>query len=108
MAPNAAPKWGHCPHATSTGMNAVLVRSFEQQNGVRGAHFFDGVECEFARWDHVIEFCSRLKDRNNPAHLEFEEKLLHTMSNINPDTEYVLVRQTGDVVSIECYRLQGL
>ena len=89
-------------------MNATLVKSFEQQNGMRGAHFFDGAECEFVRWNLVIEFCRRLKDGSNPAHVEFEDKLLHTIANVDPDTEFVLVRQHGDVVSIECYRLQGL
>jgi hypothetical protein len=89
-------------------MNEVLVHSFQQQNGVRGVHFYDGSDCEFVRWDLVIEFCNRMKDRDNPSHIEFEEKLLHTMSNINPDDEFVLCRQHGDTVSIECYRQLGL
>jgi hypothetical protein len=30
------------------------------------------------------------------------------MSNIHPDEEFVLCRQHGEVVSIECYRQLGL
>lgn len=108
MAEDETSEWGYGPDPEETAMNVALIKSFEQQNGMRGAHFFDGVDCEFATWDLVIEFCRRLKDEDNPAHNEFEEKLLHTIANVNPDTEYVLVRQHGDVVSIECYRLQGL
>ena len=89
-------------------MNETLVHSFQQQNGLRGAHFFDGEHCEFVTWDLVVQFCSKMKDTNNPAHVEFEEKLLHTIANVNPETEYVLVRQVGESVSIECYRQMGL
>ena len=89
-------------------MNEVLIHSFQTQEGIRGAHFFDGENCEFVRWDLVIEFCNRMKDAGNPAHVEFEEKLIHTISNIDPTNEYVLVRQTGDTVSIECYRQLGI
>jgi hypothetical protein len=49
-----------------------------------------------------------MKDRENPAHVEFEEKLIHSMSNLDPDTEYVVCRQHGGIVSIECYRQIGL
>jgi hypothetical protein len=89
-------------------MNHVMVHSFQQQNGMRGVHFYDGEQCEFVPWNLVIEFCNRMKDRDNPSHLEFEEKLLHAMSNICPDDEFVLCRQHDDVVTIECYRQQGL
>jgi hypothetical protein len=89
-------------------VNEVLVRSFQQQEGIRGVHFYDGEQCEFVAWDMVIEFCSKMKDGDNPAHIEFEEKLIHTMANISPDTEYVLCRQHGGVVTIECYRQEGL
>ncbi len=108
MASNETPQWGDGSSPEETSMNETLVRSFQQQNGTRGVHFFDGEHCEFVSWNMVIEFCSRMKDRNNPAHLEFEEKLIHSMSNINPDTEYVLCRQYGETVSIECYRQMGL
>jgi hypothetical protein len=89
-------------------MNEALVRSFQRQNGTRGVHFCDGDSCEFVPWDKVIEFCTRMKDRENPAHVEFEEKLIYSMSNLDPDTEYVVCRQHGGIVSIECYRQIGL
>jgi hypothetical protein len=108
MAENEAPEWGDSPPPTEETVNEVLVRSFQQQNGTRGVHFFSGDDCEFVPWNLVIEFCARMKDRGNPSHLEFEEKLIHAMSNVNPDTEYVLCRQHGEVVSIECYRQMGL
>lgn len=89
-------------------MNETLIESFQQQNGMRGVHFFDGENAEFVQWDLVLEFCRKMKDTDNPAHVEFEEKLIHTMSNVNPETEYVLCRQHGTVVTIECYRAEGL
>ena len=85
-------------------MNDVLVSSFQQQKGLRGVHFYDGEDCEFVLWDLVIEACNRMKDKDNPSHLDFEEKLLHAMANVHPENEYVLVRQIGSTVTIECYR----
>jgi hypothetical protein len=108
VAKNAASKRSNRSPSTSSGMNQTLIHSFQQQNGIRGVHFFDGEYCEFVPWDMVIEFCSKMKDRDNPSHVEFEDKLLHSMSNVNPDTEYVLCRQQGQVVTIECYRQLGL
>ena len=108
MATDETPQWGDGPDAAEIAMNITLVQSFQQQNGIRGVHFFDGEHCEFVQWDMVIEFCNRMKDRNNPSHMEFEEKLLHSMSNVNPDTEYVLCPQHGETVTIECYRQMGL
>lgn len=108
MASNETPQWGDSPTPEESPMNHALVQSFQQQKGMRGVHFFDGEHCEFVPWNMVVEFCGRMKDDNNPSHVEFEEKLLHSMSNINPDTEYVLCRQHGEVVSIECYRQMGL
>lgn len=89
-------------------MNEALIESFQQQNGMRGVHFYDGENCEFVTWDLVVEFCKNMKDEGNPAHVEFEDKLLHTMSNICPEREFVLCRQNGGVVTIECYRAEGL
>jgi len=89
-------------------MNLEMVQSFQQQNGMRGVHFYDGEHCEFVRWNLVIEFCNRMKDDNNPSHIEFEEKLLHAMANTRPDDEFVVCRQGKEVVTIECYRHQGL
>ncbi len=89
-------------------MNEALILSFGQQNGTRGVHFYDGEHAEFVPWNLVIEFCSRMKQDGNKSHDEFEEKLIHMMSNCDPDTEYVLCRQHGGVVTIECYRQEGL
>ena len=108
MATNALTEWSYRPSSTETTLNETLVHSFQQQNGIRGAHFFDGEHCEFVTWDLVVQFCSKMKNTNNPAHVEFEEKLLHTIANTDPKTEYVLVRQIDENVSIECYRQMGL
>jgi len=89
-------------------MNQVLIASFQQQKGIRGAHFYDGEYCEFVPWHHIVESCNLMRDRENPAHLEFEEKLLHTISNIDAKIEYVLVRQHHANITIECFREQGL
>jgi len=89
-------------------LNEVLIKSFQQQGGLRGAHFYDGEHCEFVTWDLILEFCKKMKDRDNPAHVEFEDKLIHTIANVNPTNEFVLVCQTGGLVTIECYRQMGL
>ena len=108
MAENETPQWGDGADSPEAPMNEELVRSFQSQDGLRGVHFYDGVHCEFMTWDMVIKFCQRLRDDNNPSHLEFEEKLLDMMSNINPKDEFVLCRQHQEVVAIECYRRQDL
>ena len=108
MATNEAPQWGDGPDPSEAAVNETLVRSFQSQDGIRGAHFFDGEHCEFVTWDLVVQFCSKMKNDNNPSHVEFEEKLLHTIANTDPTTEYVLVRQVGESVSIECYRQLGI
>jgi hypothetical protein len=108
MAEDETSQRGHRSPSEEETMNQTLIYSFQQQNGIRGVHFFDGEHCEFVPWNMVIEFCSKMKDRDNPSHIEFEEKLIHSMSNVDPDTEYVLCRQHGEVVSIECYRQMGL
>lgn len=108
MASDETSEWSDGPDSAEIAMNITLVQSFQQQNGLRGVHFFDGEHCEFVPWNLVIEFCLKMKDRDNPSHVEFEEKLIHAMSNTDPNTEYVLCRQHGEVVSIECYRQMGL
>jgi hypothetical protein len=108
MAEDETSQRGNRSPSEEETMNQTLIYSFQQQNGTRGVHFFDGEHCEFVPWNMVIEFCNKMKDRDNPSHIEFEEKLIHSMSNVDPDTEYVLCRQHGEVVSIECYRQMGL
>ena len=108
MATYEAPKWSYCPGSSEDSMNETLLGSCQQQTGIRGVHFYDGENCEFGPWDLVIEFCRNMKDTENSAHVEFEEKLIHTMSNINAESEFVLCRQQSGVVTIECYRAEGL
>ena len=88
-------------------MNSILARSFANQNGYRGVHFYSEDDCNFVQWDGVIELFKRM-DKRNPGHREFEEKLLHIMSNINPDEEFVLCHHHDDLISIECFRLNTL
>ena len=85
-------------------MTPALARSFAQQNGIRGIHFCEEDECRFATWDEVVAFCNSLHTGHGDASDDFEDKLLYTMMNINPDTEYAVVKQVGSAIHIECYR----
>lgn len=77
-----------------------LVSSFSKHLGMRGVHAYDGTECRFLAWDEVIAFLNRLPGHSDPL---FSEKLLDTLSNYDPDMQFLAIHQDGDTVSIELY-----
>lgn len=82
-----------------------LVTSFQSHKGVRGAHVYSKEECHFLPWDRVVSFLNGLPSGADSA---FEDKLLETVANYDPNCEFVAVHQNGDIVSIELYALNSL
>jgi hypothetical protein len=78
-----------------------LVKSFEEHVGERGCHFYDSKSCQFLSWKEVFQFIDSLP----PAVQKecFSEKLIESLANYNPDTEFLAVQQNGDSISVELY-----
>ena len=79
-----------------------LTASFRQHIGHRGCHFYDYECCNFLPWNKVFQFLDTLIPEDDSPDI-FSEKLTEALANYNPDTEYLAVRQDGDLVSIELY-----
>ena len=77
-----------------------LVQSFQEHLGERGCHFYDESDCTFLPWDKVIGFISAFEEGVDDG---FSERLADTLSNYNPDTEFLAVQQMGATVSVELY-----
>jgi len=78
-----------------------LVKSFQENLGSRGCHFYDDTSCNFLNWKEVIEFLRSVPDLGRDQ--MFSERLLETMSNYDPDTQFLAVQQGDGVVSVELY-----
>lgn len=78
-----------------------LVRSFQQHVGARGCHFYDDEHCTFLSWREVFHFIDNLPENRNKD--SFSEKLADSLSNYNPDSEFLAVHQAGESVSVELY-----
>jgi hypothetical protein len=78
-----------------------LVRSFQTNLGLRGVHFYDNESCNFLDWADVVKFLKVVpsidKDR------QFSERLLETMANYDPDSQFLAVQQGEGTVSVELY-----
>jgi hypothetical protein len=80
-----------------------LNRSFQEKLGIRGVHAYTEDDCRFLPWTEVVAFLNKLPEGTDP---EFFERLLTTLANYNPDTEFLAVQRLKDTVSIELYSLQ--
>ena len=78
-----------------------LIRSFQEHRGCRGVHFYDDSTCNFLSWSEVFKFIDSLppKDGEDP----FSDRLAESLSNYDPDTEFLAVQQNGTSVSVELY-----
>lgn len=85
-------------------MNAEIVYSFQSQNGLRGAHFYDGIQCRFMPWDEVVKVFKALREKDDDKIDELEDRILESIMVLNPDNEYVLVSHMPDMVTVECFR----
>ena len=87
-----------------------LYKSFKDHKGLRGVHFYHKDKCNFLVWAEVCAFLKTLPGESEST--EFPEKLLNSLANYDPDTEFLAVHQEGTVVSVELYsaertRLRG-
>ena len=79
-----------------------------KNRGVRGVTFYDEEGAFFMSWDQVVAFLGELgESTKSDDDIPFEESLLETMSNYDPDNEFLSVRQEGLSVSIELFRIAG-
>jgi hypothetical protein len=78
-----------------------LVKSFQENLGVRGCHFYDNTSCNFLDWREVLEFTKAAPDIGKEQ--GFTEKLLDTLSNYDPDTQFLAVQHSEGTVSVELY-----
>ena len=77
-----------------------LAFSFQLYKGRRGVHFYTNKGCKFLTWQEIVSFISGLPEDSNP---EFGEKLLDTLSNYDPDTEFLALYQDPDSLNIELF-----
>ena len=81
-----------------------LHKSFQTHVGERGAHFYSDDECQFLTWKEVFTFLEKTaKTLEKEDHLTFTEKLSDTLSNYDPNLEFLAVKQFGSTVTVELY-----
>jgi hypothetical protein len=80
-----------------------LVVSFQSHVGERGCHFYDSDSCHFLSWKEVFKFTESFP--KNDSGICFADRLTETLSNYNPDEEFLAVQQQGSSVSVELYRM---
>ena len=79
-------------------LSPMLIQSFAQNRGARGAHFYSEAQCEFVTWESIT---SDVK-QNLPE--TFYEKLIEAIANYDPDTEFVTVSVGGGQIVIELFK----
>lgn len=80
-----------------------LVSSFQKHTGLRGVHFYDDESCNFLPWNDVFTFIKTIENKEPERPDSFIDRLTESLANYNPDTEFLAVRQKGDVISVELY-----
>ena len=78
-----------------------LVKSFQTNLGRRGVHFYDSESCNFLDWVDVIKFLKAVPSIGKDQ--QFSERLLETMANYDPDSQFLAVQQGEGTVSVELY-----
>jgi hypothetical protein len=85
-----------------------FVESLTKNRGVRGVTFYDEDSAYFLPWDKTVAFLRELgESTKSDDDTPFEESLLETLSNYDPEKEFLSVRQEGKKVSIELFRLNS-
>ena len=82
-----------------------LIKSFQENQNRRGVHFYSSGGCRFLPWNEVCQFIESLN--HNGASDGFQENLLNSLANYDPECEYLAVHQHGDSVSVELYSQVG-
>lgn len=81
--------------------NSVLLQSFREYEGLRGAHIYDSNGCRFLTWVEVVRFINSFPADSPP---EFSERLLGLLSNYDPDCQFLALRSEREgSISIELY-----
>jgi len=84
-----------------------FVECLSKNRGVRGVTFYDEDSAFFMTWDKTVAFLRELgESTKSEDDTPFEESLLETLSNYDPEKEFLSVRQEGKKVSIELFRLK--
>jgi len=78
-----------------------IIKSFQSHVGERGVHFYDDYSCNFLNWKEVFAFLNSFPPEDEKD--SFSDKLVTTLSNYNPDNEFLAVHQKGTSVSVELY-----
>ena len=78
-----------------------LVKSFQENRGVRGCHFYSEDNVNFLLWLEVFQFVNSLPAKSGAD--PFADKLMDSLANFDPDCEFLAVCQNGDTVSVELY-----
>ena len=78
-----------------------LLKSFQENIGTRGCHFYDDTSCNFLDWKGVLEFTNAVPELGGDR--KFSDRLLETMCNYDPDTQFLAVQQADGTVSVELY-----
>ena len=85
-----------------------VLNCLHKNRGTRGVTFYDSDSAYFLSWDQVVAFLGELgESTRSDDDTPFEESLLETMSNYDPDNEFLSVRQEGLSVSIELFRVKS-
>jgi len=80
----------------------MLLESFSENRGVRGAHFYDSSRCEFLPWDTVVNQAKEQLPEN------FHDKLVEAIANYDPQSEFVTVSAGKKQITIELFKIQDL
>lgn len=78
------------------------MRSFAQNRGTRGVHFYDSNQCEFMTWDSVM---GRVHDKFPE---QFYDKLIEAVANYDPEEEFVTVTAGNGQLTIELFKAQAV
>lgn len=81
-----------------------VVRSFQTYTGKRGVHFYDEVHCNFLTWQEVINVLSDFPQDKEDS---FADRLLDSLSNYDPEYQYLAVQQSGNNVSVQLFADQS-
>lgn len=77
----------------------ALLRSFAENRGVRGVHFYDSASCEFLNWSDTM---SQIKAKFPE---KFSDKLIEALANYDPEDEFVTVSAGGGQLTIELFKV---
>ena len=77
----------------------ALLKSFAENRGVRGVHFYDSNSCEFLNWSETM---GAINERFPET---FSDKLIEAMANYDPEDEFVTVSAGGGQLTIELFKV---